>query len=247
MGERPREAKKPFVLWFTGLSGSGKSTIADRVHRRLQEGGIKAERLDGDEIRAVFPDTGFDRPGRMAHIARVGFLASVLERNGICTIVSLISPYREAREEVRQRCGRFIEVHLSTPLAVCEARDVKGLYARSRRGEISGTGIESPMTVTMRFNLRRDLAVRELQLQRPSPMTKTDSAGWHITTAHGPDLMQNAKNAVRYMIEWLVQNRSLSESQAYCLCSVAGDLKISEIVDAPNWIVSFHMPLSIFA
>ena len=81
----------------------------------------------------------------MAHIARVGYLASVLERNGICTIVSLISPYREARDEVRQRCGRFIEVHVSTPLEVCEERDTKGLYAKSRRGEISGfTGIDDP-------------------------------------------------------------------------------------------------------
>ncbi|MCY4248209.1 MAG: acetamidase/formamidase family protein [Chloroflexi bacterium] len=120
-------------------------------------------------------------------------------------------------------------------------------HAAQGQGEVSGTGIESPMTVTMRFNLRRELAVRELQLRRPSPMTKTDSAGWHITTAHGPDLMQNAQNAVRYMLEWLTRNRSLTDSQAYCLCSVAGDLKISEIVDAPNWVVSFHMPLSIFA
>lgn len=157
MGDRPREAKKPFVLWFTGLSGSGKSTIADRVHRSLRESGIKAERLDGDEIRAVFPDTGFDRPGRMAHIARVGYLASVLERNGICTVVSLISPYREARQEVRQRCMRFIEVHLSTPLEVCEARDVKGLYARSRRGEISGfTGLDDPYEAPEAPELRID-------------------------------------------------------------------------------------------
>ena len=70
--------------------------------------------------------------------------------------------------------------------------------------------------------------------------------GWHITTAHGPDLMTNAKNATRYMIEWLTDNYALSPSQAYVLCSTAGDLKISEIVDAPNWVVSMHMPLSIF-
>ena len=120
-------------------------------------------------------------------------------------------------------------------------------HSAQGQGEVSGTAIESPMTITMRFNVRKDLALKELQLQRPSPMTKTDSAGYHITTAHGPDLMVNAKNAVRYMIEWLVTNYGLSESQAYCLCSTAGDLKISEIVDVPNWVVSFHMPLSIFA
>ncbi|MCY3773394.1 MAG: adenylyl-sulfate kinase [Gemmatimonadetes bacterium] len=145
MAGRQREARRPFVLWLTGLSGSGKSTIADRVYETLKDRGIKVERLDGDEIRSVFPDTGFDRSGRMAHIARVGYLASVLERNGISTIVSLISPYREARENARQGCGRFIEVHISTPLEVCEARDVKGLYAKSRRGEIEGfTGIGDP-------------------------------------------------------------------------------------------------------
>ncbi len=120
-------------------------------------------------------------------------------------------------------------------------------HSAQGQGEVSGTAIESPMTVTMRFQVRNDLAVSELQLRRPSPMTKADSHGYHITTAHGPDLMENAKNAVRYMLEWLMTNHRLTESQAYCLCSTAGDLKISEIVDAPNWIVSMHMPLGIFA
>ncbi len=119
-------------------------------------------------------------------------------------------------------------------------------HSAQGQGEVSGTAIESPMTVTMRFNIRKDLAVKELQIRRPSPMTKVDSQGYHITTAHGPDLMENAKNAVRYMIEWLVANYGMSESRAYCICSAAGDLKISEIVDVPNWVVAFHMPLSIF-
>ena len=145
MSDKPREAKNPFVLWFTGLSGSGKSTIADRVYETVRDRKIKVERLDGDEIRLVFPDTGFDKAGRMAHIARVGYLASVLERNGICTIVSLISPYSAARDRVRGLCGRYIEVYVSTPLEVCEDRDVKGLYAKSRRGEIKGfTGVDDP-------------------------------------------------------------------------------------------------------
>ncbi len=145
MGVDRREARHPFVLWFTGLSGSGKSTIADRVFEALENRGIKVERLDGDEIRAAFPATGFGKEERLAHIARVGYLASVLERNGICSIVSLISPYREARDKVRERCQRFIEVHVATPLAVCESRDVKGLYAKSRRGEIKEfTGLDDP-------------------------------------------------------------------------------------------------------
>jgi acetamidase/formamidase len=113
-------------------------------------------------------------------------------------------------------------------------------------GELCGTGIESPMTVTLKFDVRKDLAVDEVQFRTPSPLTKMDSLGYHATTAHGPDLMENAKQATRYMIDWLVERKSLSRSQAYILCSEAADLKISQIVDAPNFIVSAYMPLSIF-
>jgi len=119
-------------------------------------------------------------------------------------------------------------------------------HAAQGQGEVCVTGIESPMTVTMRFNVRKDMRLKEVQLRRPSPVSKLDRKGYHITTAPGPDLMQDAKNAVRYMIDWLTDNHHMSRSQAYILCSVAGDLKISEIVDAPNWIVSMHMPLQIF-
>lgn len=119
-------------------------------------------------------------------------------------------------------------------------------HAAQGQGEVCVTGIEAPMTLTMRIKLRQDLRLAETQLYRPSPMSKLDSQGYHITTAHGPDLMTNAKNAVRYMIDWLCRNHQMNRSQAYILCSVAGDLKISEIVDAPNWVVSFHMPLAVF-
>ncbi len=120
-------------------------------------------------------------------------------------------------------------------------------HAAQGQGEVCVTGVEAPMTVTMRFNLLKDANLKELQLRRPSPMSKLDSAGYHITTAHGPDLMENAKNALRYMIDWLTDNHRMSRSQAYILCSVAGDLKISEIVGAPNWVVSFHIPLALFS
>jgi acetamidase/formamidase len=119
-------------------------------------------------------------------------------------------------------------------------------HSAQGHGEMSGTGIESPMTVTLRFDVRKDLGLKELQFQIPSPMNKVDTAGYHVTTAHGPDLMENAKHAARYMVDWLVKNKGMTASQAYVLCSVAGDLKISEIVDAPNFIVSAYMPLSIF-
>lgn len=114
-------------------------------------------------------------------------------------------------------------------------------------GEVSGTGIESPMQVTLRFDVRKDLSIREIQFQTPGPVgAKTASRGYHAVTAHGSDLFENSKNAIRYMIDWLVENHGVTRSQAYVLCSAAADLKISQIVDAPNWIVSAYMPLSIF-
>lgn len=113
-------------------------------------------------------------------------------------------------------------------------------------GELGGTGIESPLTVTLRFGVRKDISVKELQFETTKPLARADSKGYHVTTAHGPDLMENAKNAARYMIDWLVETYDITHSQAYTLCSTAADLKISEIVDAPNFIVSAYMPLSIF-
>jgi acetamidase/formamidase len=119
-------------------------------------------------------------------------------------------------------------------------------HANQGQGEVCGTGIECPMTVTMRFNIKKNSSVKELQYIRSSPMTKTDTAGHFGTTAHGPDLYVNSQNAVRQMIDWLVETKDLSRPQAYLLCSAIVDLKISEIVDAPNWIVTAQIPLQIF-
>ncbi len=136
---------RPCVLWFTGLSGSGKSTIAERVVDMLERSGTPVEYLDGDRVRSVFPGTGFSREERDQHIRRIGFLASLLEKHGVTVVASFVSPYRDARAFVRGLCRNFIEVHVATPLAECERRDVKGLYAKARRGEIRKfTGVSDP-------------------------------------------------------------------------------------------------------
>jgi 3'(2'), 5'-bisphosphate nucleotidase len=133
------------VLWFTGLSGSGKSTIATRVREELTRRGASVEYLDGDAIRDIFPGTGFTRPERDAHIRRVGWMASRLEAHGVVVIASLVSPYRESRGFVRSLCQDFREIWVSTPFEECARRDVKGLYARARAGEITNfTGLDDP-------------------------------------------------------------------------------------------------------
>ena len=124
----------PAVVWLTGLSGAGKSTIAAIVVRELERAGARVEWLDGDAIRDVFPATGFTRPERDAHVKRVGYLASRLEAHGVTVVASLVSPYRESRAFVRSLCREFVEVHVATDLAECERRDSKGLYARARAG-----------------------------------------------------------------------------------------------------------------
>ena len=142
-----RTAEKPgaAVLWFTGLSGSGKSTIAEGVHAELERQGTETEYIDGDALRAVFPGTGFTREQREEHLRRTGYMASRLEAHGIMVVASFVSPYRESRDFVRKLCRNFVEIYVSTPLEECERRDVKGLYARARKGEIRNfTGIDDP-------------------------------------------------------------------------------------------------------
>jgi len=140
-----REEIKPLVLWFTGLSGSGKSTISRWVADRLRAQGYRVEQLDGDTVRHIFPNTGFTRPERHEHLKRVGYLAGKLEKNGVFVVASFVSPYEESRQTVRAMCENFVEIFVDTPLEICEQRDVKGLYGKARRGEIRNfTGIDDP-------------------------------------------------------------------------------------------------------
>lgn len=145
------------VLWFTGLSGSGKSTIATRVVEELTRQGRAVEYLDGDAIRDIFPGTGFTRPERDAHIRRVGWLASRLEHHGVVVVASLVSPYRESRDFVRGVCRDFREIWISTPFEECARRDVKGLYAKAKAGEIRHfTGLDDPYEPPERAELVLD-------------------------------------------------------------------------------------------
>jgi adenylylsulfate kinase len=134
------------TLWFTGLSGAGKTTISHQVADKLKEQGYKIEILDGDIVRTnLTRGLGFSKEDRDENIRRIGFVSHLLTRNGVIVIVSAISPYRTIRDEVRKRIGDFVEIFVNAPLSVCEDRDVKGLYKRARAGEIQKfTGIDDP-------------------------------------------------------------------------------------------------------
>jgi adenylylsulfate kinase len=135
----------PSVIWLTGLSGAGKTTISNSLIPFLKSKGLKVEHLDGDTIRDIFPKTGFSKEERDAHVKRVGYLASRLEQHGVFVVASLVSPYAETRNFIRNLCGHFVEVYVSTSLEECEKRDVKGLYKKARAGEIQNfTGIDDP-------------------------------------------------------------------------------------------------------
>ena len=151
MSARPAKPKG-FTIWMTGLPGSGKSTLAGVLKTKFEnDHGRFVEVLDGDEIRrGLSRDLGLSREDREEHARRVSYLAKVLSRNGVISIVALISPYKVSRDSARDLIGadRFIEVYVRASLETCERRDPKGLYAKARRGEINNmTGIQDPYEV----------------------------------------------------------------------------------------------------
>jgi adenylylsulfate kinase len=140
------DMNRGLTIWMTGLSGAGKTTISEMVAQKLQQDGRRIEVLDGDVMReSLTKGLGFSKEDRFTNVDRIAYVADLLTHHGVIVIVPVISPYQEMRENARKKIGRFVEVYVNAPLAVCEQRDVKGLYKKARAGEIKGfTGVSDP-------------------------------------------------------------------------------------------------------
>jgi adenylylsulfate kinase len=158
----PSDRRPGATVWLTGLPSAGKSTIARALASTLRAEGHRVELLDGDELRRhLTADLGFSREDRDTNVRRVGFVAGLLARNGVIALVPVIAPYSAARAAVRAdhdvNGTAFVEVHVATPVELCAQRDVKGLYAKQRAGEISGlTGVDDPYEIPADPELRLD-------------------------------------------------------------------------------------------
>ncbi|MFX0030407.1 MAG: adenylyl-sulfate kinase [Candidatus Hermodarchaeota archaeon] len=146
---------KGFTLWFTGLPCSGKTVLADAVAEDLRKKGMKVERLDGDIVRkSLTRDLGFTEEDRNMNIERVTFVAKLLTRNGVVVLASFVSPYNKIRDYSRNEIGDYLLVYVKCSLEECEARDVKGMYAKARTGEIKNfTGIDHPFEEPDNFDI----------------------------------------------------------------------------------------------
>lgn len=143
----PNSSLRPgFTVWLTGLPCSGKSTLARALARSLFDRGHLVEIFDGDVVRRnLTKGLGFSREDRETNVRRIGYVADLVARNGGISLVAAISPYREVRQDVRRNASRFVEVFVDAPLPTCETRDVKGMYARARAGEMKNfTGVDDP-------------------------------------------------------------------------------------------------------
>lgn len=168
------------TVWFTGLSGAGKTTISKAVGEKLRSQGCKLEILDGDVVREnLTKGLGFSKADRDENIRRIGFVSHLLTRNGVIVLVSAISPYREIRKEVKQKIGDFVEVYVNAPLAVCEERDVKGLYKRARAGEIKNfTGIDDPYEPPLSPTIECRTDLEELEESVAKIFNKLEELGY---------------------------------------------------------------------
>jgi|SRR5690554_492380 len=157
---------KPLLLWFTGLSGSGKSTVANAVEQALFSKGIHTYILDGDNVRkGINANLSFSPEDRTENIRRIGEIANLMLDAGIVVLAAFVSPYREDRENVKNIVGiaNFVEIYVNTPLEECERRDVKGLYKKARKGEIENfTGVNAPYEVPLTPDIEIDTAQMNL-------------------------------------------------------------------------------------
>jgi adenylylsulfate kinase len=170
-----------FTVWFTGLSGAGKTTIADAIEPLVRERGItKLEKLDGDVVRThLSKGLGFSKEDRDTNIRRIGWVAEVLTRNGVCVLASAISPYREIRDEVRANIGNFVEIHVHCSLEELTRRDVKGLYEKAIKGEIKNfTGVSDPYEEPLNADVVVDSEKEELSESVAKVMAKLEALGY---------------------------------------------------------------------
>jgi adenylyl-sulfate kinase len=151
-GTPPTHESRGFTIWFTGLSGSGKSTVTAILEGELRARGLRVEVLDGDVVRTrLTKGLGFSREDRDDNIRRVGWVCALLSRNDVVAIAAVISPYRAVRDEVRADIGRFVEVYMEAPVEVLAERDPKGLYRKAMAGEIANfTGVSDPYEPPLR-------------------------------------------------------------------------------------------------
>jgi adenylylsulfate kinase len=175
-------ARRGFTLWFTGLSGAGKTTIADLVASELARRGLLVEWLDGDVVRThLTKGLGFSKEDRDTNIERIGWVASRLTRHGAAVVVSAISPYEATRRRARglvEEHGTFVEVYVATPVEECVRRDVKGLYAKAQAGEIPGfTGVSDPYEAPESPELRIDTLEHEPEDSARMVLAKLEELG----------------------------------------------------------------------
>lgn len=173
--------QRGFTVWFTGLSGAGKTTIADALEPLLRERGVtKIEKLDGDVVRThLSKGLGFSKEDRDTNIRRIGWVAQVLTRNGVCVLASAISPYRDIRDENRRDIGEFVEVYVKCSIEELTRRDVKGLYEKALRGEIKNlTGVSDPYEPPLNAEVVVDSEWESLEDSVAEVMTKLDDLGY---------------------------------------------------------------------